>query len=263
MLYIGTSGYYFSDWIGTVYPEGLPKSQLLKYYANVLNLNAVELNFTYYTLPTYKTIVSMLRKTPATFFFTVKLPSSATHEGWKTASLPEEDIDKTMMALQPMIAEGRLKMLLAQFPYSFRYCEENVEYLKKLSEKIEQPIAVELRHSSWDNENAYKFFKSHQICLVTVDEPQIKDLFPYRPVAISKISYFRFHGRNDKWFVSATERYNYEYSEQQLKDFAKDIVNLMEESENVFVFFNNCYRGKAMKNALMLRSIIESSLLRS
>ncbi|MBC7123441.1 MAG: DUF72 domain-containing protein, partial [Pseudothermotoga sp.] len=65
MIYVGTSGYSFSDWIGEVYPEGISRSNMLRYYASVWRFNAVELNFTYYALPTYRTIVSMLRRTPS------------------------------------------------------------------------------------------------------------------------------------------------------------------------------------------------------
>lgn len=261
LLYIGTSGYYFSDWIGTVYPEGLSKTQLLKYYATVWNFNAVELNFTYYTIPNYKTIVSMLRKTPQTFVFSVKLPNSVTHQGWKTLSLPKQDIEKTLSALEPMIYEGRLKTLLAQFPYAFRYTRENMQYIQELRDKIDLPIAIEFRHCSWDNDQVYDFLRTHELSFVITDEPRIKDLFPYRVIRTSKISYFRYHGRNEKWFVSGAERYNYEYSFEQLREFAKDIVDIAKESEDLFVFFNNCYRGKAVQNALTLHSILENTFL--
>lgn len=263
LLYIGTSGYYFSDWIGTVYPEGLPKTQLLKYYASVWGFNAVELNFTYYTIPNYKTIVSMLRKTPQTFVFSVKMPNSVTHEGWKTLTLPENDIEKTLSALEPMISEDRLKILLAQFPYAFQFSKENLQYIQKLRDKVSQPLAIEFRHCSWDKEQVYDLLKSCDLTLVITDEPQVKDLFPYKPMRTSQISYFRLHGRNSKWFTSATERYNYNYSEEELKAFSRDIARLAKESQNSFVFFNNCYRGKALQNALTLRSILESTFLGS
>ncbi len=263
MLYIGTSGYYFSDWIGTVYPQGLSKSQLLKYYASVWQFNAVELNFTYYTVPNYRTIVSMLRKTPQTFVFCVKIPGSVTHEGWKNNTIFEEDIQKTLSALEPMISEGRLKMLLAQFPYTFQYSKEKLQYIQELRNRIDQPVAIEFRHRSWDREEVYDFLKVHDLSLVITDEPQIKELFPYKPIMTSQISYFRLHGRSEKWFSSGAERYNYEYSHEQLKQFAIDIAQLMQKSKDLFVFFNNCYQGKAVQNALTLRSILESTFLRT
>ncbi|MFN4190144.1 MAG: DUF72 domain-containing protein [Pseudothermotoga sp.] len=258
LLYIGTSGYYFSDWIGTVYPETLSKTQLLKYYASVWKFNAVELNFTYYTIPNYKTIVTMLRRTPQMFVFSVKMPRFVTHEGWKTLTLPQDDIKKTLTALEPMISEGRLKILLAQFPYAFQFSKKNLQYIQKLKNDITQPLAIEFRHRSWDKEQVYDFLRSCGLTTVIVDEPQIKDLFPYKPVRTSQISYFRFHGKNNKWFTSVTERYNYYYSEEELKNLSQDIIKMAKESEDSFVFFNNCYRGKAMQNALTLRSILQS-----
>jgi uncharacterized protein YecE (DUF72 family) len=258
-LYIGTSGYYFDDWIGAVYPEKISRSAMIKYYSAVWKFNAVELNFTYYGLPGYKTIVSMVRKTPSSLVFSVKVPGSITHEGWKNSHFPREDIKFLLNALEPMILEKRLKVLLAQFPYSFTYSKENVDYLKKIRDTSTIPIAIEFRHKSWNTDDVYRFLEENEMCYVIVDEPQIRNLFPYRPLKTSDISYFRFHGRNSKWFVSSSERYNYDYSEEELELFKIDIEKLLRKSLDTFVFFNNCYRGKAVKNAIKLRSMIDNS----
>lgn len=261
MIYIGTSGYSFSDWIGEVYPRDISKSDMLKYYFSVWNFNAVELNFTYYALPSYKTIVSMLRKTPNHFVFSVKLPASVTHEGWKSHHFPEDDVKKILSALVPMIEENRLKMLLAQFPYSFRDTSENRRYLQLVREKIELPIAIEFRHASWNNESTYEFLGSCGFTFVIVDEPNLRELFPYVPIVTSDKAYFRFHGRNKNWFTAPEgERYNYKYSEEEINNFAKDVVKLAEKASDVFVFFNNCYQGNAVRDAINLRQIIESLL---
>lgn len=262
MIYIGTSGYSFSDWVGEVYPEGISKSDMLKYYAAVWKFNAVELNFTYYTIPTYRTVVSMLRKTPSDFVFSVKLPASVTHEAWKTNSFPEEDVKKTLVALAPMVEEGRLKILLAQFPYSFRDTSNNRYYLQLLRDKIDKPIAVEFRHASWNNEAVYELLSGCGFTFVIVDEPNLRELFPYVPRLTSNIAYFRFHGRNKNWFNAPEgERYNYKYSDEEIATFVKDISRLTEQAVDTFVFFNNCYRGNAVRDALRLRQMIERSLL--
>ncbi|AEH51861.1 DUF72 domain-containing protein [Pseudothermotoga thermarum] len=261
MIYIGTSGYHFEDWIGTVYPQNIKGSEMLSYYYAVLGFKAVEINYTYYRLPSYKTTVSMLRRTPPDFVFAVKLPASVTHEGWKNQKIPVDDLKNTFQALQPMLEEGRLKAFLAQFPYSFKFSEQNMDYLASLRQMIKEPLAVEFRHNSWDNEVTFDFLKKYELTYVVVDEPQIRALFPYKPAWTTKIAYFRFHGRNEQWFEAPEgERYNYDYNETELSKFAQDILTASKETSDVFAFFNNCYRGKAVKNAISLRKMIEEKL---
>ncbi|HIP92021.1 MAG TPA: DUF72 domain-containing protein [Thermotoga sp.] len=251
MLYIGTSGFSFNDWIGRVYPENIKPSQMLKYYWAVWKFNAVELNFTYYTLPTVKSIISMLRKTPMNFYFVVKLPGRITHEAWKNGEM-ENCVNKFLKTIQPMIDEGRLKLLLAQFPYSFKFSRKNVEYIEKIREYFKGlDIAIEYRHRSWLREEVFEYMKKRNIVYVIVDEPPIKELFPYYPYHTTSKAYYRFHGRNKKWFEAENgERYDYLYSTEELKKFAKDVRRSMEEVKEVFVFFNNCHRGSAVINAL-------------
>jgi len=251
MLYIGTSGFSFNDWVGRVYPENIKPSQMLKYYWAVWKFNAVELNFTYYTLPTVKSIISMLRKTPMNFYFVVKLPGKITHEAWKNGEI-ENCVNKFLETIQPMIDEGRLKLLLAQFPYSFKFSRKNVEYIEKIREYFKDlDIAIEYRHRSWLREEVFEYMKKRNIVYVIVDEPPIKELFPYYPYHTTSKAYYRFHGRNKKWFEAENgERYDYLYSTEELKKFAKDVRRSMEEVKEVFVFFNNCHRGSAVINAL-------------
>ncbi len=232
---------------------------MLTYYFGVLGFKAVEINYTYYRLPSYKTTVSMLRRTPADFVFTVKLPASVTHEGWKVRQVPKDDLEKTLRAIQPMTDEGRLKAFLAQFPYTFHYSKENMDYLAAIREIVREPVAVEFRHGSWYNQETFEFLRENKLIYVVADEPKIKLLFPYKPNWTAQIAYFRFHGRNENWFnASEGERYNYEYSQEELSQFAEDILKISREVQDVFAFFNNCYRGKAVKNAISLRRIIES-----
>ncbi len=254
MIYIGTSGYSFRDWIGEVYPEDIKRYQMLKYYWSVFGFNAVELNFTYYRLPSYKTIVSMVRRTPDGFKFAVKVPSHVTHEGWKK-DYDESVVFEYLKAMEPMVSEGRLLIHLAQFPYSFRYEEKNLTYIETIAKNI-NPLAVEFRHNSWNRDEVFEFLKEHEITYVTVDEPDLKELFPYKPVATSDYVYFRFHGRNQKWFEKYGDRYDYFYSDDELRTFAKDINKFLNEGKVVLVFFNNCHKGSAVKNALKIRELL-------
>ena len=112
-------------------------------------------------------------------------------------------------------------------------------------------IAVEYRHRSWLREEVFEFMKERSITYVTVDEPPIGDLFPYYPYHTTAKAYYRFHGRNKRWFeAEGGERYDYLYSKEELEKFAGDVKKSMKEVEEVFVFFNNCHKGSAVTNAL-------------
>jgi len=260
VIYIGTSGFSFPDWIGHVYPRDIRKSQMLRYYAFIWKFNALELNFTYYRLPSTKTIVSLLRSTPSDMIFTIKLPASVTHQGWKKERVPEEDLMSFLRAVEPMISERRLKAILAQFPFSFRYNERNLDYIASIADKANFKLAVELRNKSWDRESFYSWLRERGVSLVTVDEPRLPGLFPYRPILTSETAYFRFHGRNPDWFkASAGERYKYDYSVAELASFVRDVKNVLKSASDVFVFFNNCYRGNAVRNALQFKGFFDEA----
>jgi len=80
---------------------------------------------------------------------------------------------------------------------------------------------------------------------------------PYIPRVTSDIGYFRFHGRNPNWFnVPMSVRYNYLYSDQELKEFLPDIGQISQKTAKTLVFFNNCYSGAAAKNAVQMAKLL-------
>ncbi|PLV60283.1 DUF72 domain-containing protein [Thermotoga sp. KOL6] len=261
MVYVGTSGFSFKDWRGVVYPEYLQPSQFLKYYWAVLGFRIVELNFTYYTQPTWRSFVQMLRKTPPDFYFTLKFPGSVTHVLWKEGVDPRGEIEKFSEEIRPLLEEGRLKSSLAQFPFSFKFSARNMEYLKKIRDGYPHEIAVEFRHYSWDREEVYSFLSENRITFVIVDEPKLSGLFPYKLLVTSSRAYFRFHGRNPRWFeVEGEERYDYLYSREELNLLLKDVKDISQKVEETYVFFNNCYKGQAAINALQFKEMLEGKM---
>jgi len=90
-----------------------------------------------------------------------------------------------------------------------------------------------------------------------VDEPQLPRLVPFVPRVTSSITYFRFHGRNTNWFnVPTSERYNYLYSDDELRVFVPIIRSADKSSESAYCFFNNCHAGSAAKNARRIKSLL-------
>lgn len=263
MVYIGTSGFSFRDWIGKVYPENIRKSSMLTYYALEWKFNAVELNFTYYAPLSKRTAVSLLRKTPSDFVFAVKIPGPVTHEFWKKGDPPDTDeiLERFVESLEPFDQEGRVGVLLAQFPGSFQKSVKAMDYLKSLKDLLaDRDLAVEFRHESWVDEETYRFLEGAGITHVIADEPRVDALYPYIPRVTSETTYFRFHGRNLNWFRAyGSERYNYDYSEEELRTFAQDVKKALKRAKRAFIFFNNCFNGKAVLNAMRLREILQAS----
>ncbi|MGB9879159.1 MAG: DUF72 domain-containing protein, partial [Anaerolineae bacterium] len=124
MIYIGTSGYSYEDWVGPYYPTELPKTDWLAFYAR--EFQACEINFTFYRLPDARTLAAMADKTPAGFLFTVKATQELTHKREDNADL----FPKFVHALKPLIETDKFGCVLAQFPYSFYPNRENRDYLK-------------------------------------------------------------------------------------------------------------------------------------
>ncbi|MCK4470701.1 MAG: DUF72 domain-containing protein, partial [Anaerolineae bacterium] len=110
---IGTSGFSYKDWVGPVYPEGLPKQEWLAFYGG--EFPTCELNFSYYRIPDARTLDRMAAKVPEGFLFTVKAYKGITHEREE----PEPQMEQFTAALAPLIDAEKFACVLAQFPYSF------------------------------------------------------------------------------------------------------------------------------------------------
>ncbi len=256
MIRIGTSGYSFSDWVGTVYPAEISSRQYLEYYNNILGFCTVEINFSFYMMPSTGTFLSMSKRVKDDFIFFVKAYRGFTHE----INIDSMDImtREFQNALNPLIERDSLGGILFQFPYSFWNNLKNRRYLLELKHYFSNiPIFVEFRNSSWNEPAIFDFLKINEIGVCIVDAPALKGLFPLVYRVTNNIAYFRFHGRNKHWFRSSmAERYNYDYSEDELKELAELIKKANSESDGVFVFFNNCHAGQAVKNALEMMKLL-------
>ena len=247
MIFIGTSGFSFQDWKGTVYPKRLRQSEWLGYYEQELGFSALEVNMTYYRLPAPSVFASMSKRTSPGFQFVVKAHKGMTHN----LQDPVTVFERFISCLEPLRYDGKLACVLMQFPYSFTPSRDHYLYLKRSSELLAPiPLIVEFRNSMWANEKTLTFFREHGIGYCAVDEPRLKGLMPFVPVCTSAIGYVRLHGRNRQWFhTAASERYNYYYSAEELWELYGPIQQMATATKKVFVFFNNCHAGHAAKNA--------------
>jgi len=264
MLHLGTSGFSFADWRGTFYPEKISKADMLAFYA--ARFGAVELNFSYYTMPLYRTIQGIADKVDEGFHFSVKAHRSMTHE------IPESEGDRRnafiafISGIEPLVHQGKLGCVLVQFPWAFKPSSQSHDYLGFVSEMLSEiPAVVEFRNSLWVErgevrQRSLQLLKSLGLGYCCVDEPNLKGLMPPLATATSPIGYIRFHGRNAKtWWNHETvqERYDYSYSREELEGWLVKIEAIAERTEDVFVFFNNCSRGQAANNAILMAGLLE------
>jgi uncharacterized protein YecE (DUF72 family) len=262
MIKIGTSGFSFQDWKGTVYPVSIQDRDMLPFYEKELGFNLLEVNFTYYTLPSQKSFAAMSKKVSKEFEFTVKAFKGMTHEvrDKETRKMIDnrEIFEKFKYSLNPLIEDGKLGCVLAQFPYGFFPNRENLDYLERFKQEMEDiPLVFEFRNQTWLKEGTFQFLERRDIGFCIVDEPKLQKLMPYLPRATSKLGYFRLHGRNPNWFNSPISvRYNYLYKEEELKGFIPDIKDISRKTARTLVLFNNCYSGYAAKNAAQMAKLL-------
>jgi uncharacterized protein YecE (DUF72 family) len=273
---------------GTFYPRQVNTAEgRLRFYAE--HFDTVEVDSSYYALPSERNAVLWKERTPPKFVFHIKAYSMLTGHPTLVKSIPkvlkaelpretlsrgqaktfpkeivEAAFDMFASALRPLKEVGKLGCLLFQFPPWFVPSSQAYAWLGLVREKLPQHhLAVEFRNWRWIKAPAFKtsleFLKHHHMSYVIVDAPWIKDW--EGPVAVTAdTSYLRFHGRNrENWFkkgVETVERYRYLYREDELTKWAQKTKRASQTSEKVFVIFNNCYQNNGIKNALQFASLI-------
>ncbi|HEX9987712.1 MAG TPA: DUF72 domain-containing protein [Chloroflexia bacterium] len=264
MIHIGTSGYSYDDWKGPYYPENIKSNEMLDFYAR--EFKATEINYTYYRMPSARTLAAMAKKVPDDFVFTVKASKELTHERDEEdegGGATPENFRAFRQALQPLMDEGKFGAVLAQFPSSFKPTRENQDYLETFRERMgDLPVVVEFRNSTWVTDETMQLLRKNNLGYCCVDEPRMRGLIPPIAVATTPIAYVRFHGRNaKKWWHhdQAFERYSYEYKPEELEEWVPKIDKLENTAQQTFIFTNNHYRGAAINTARQLRDLLEQA----
>lgn len=257
MIYVGTSGYSYDDWIGNFYDVGVKKGQMLQEYARKFHF--VEIDSTYYSMPNVFMCYNLALKTPDDFKFTVKLHGSMTHSR-------DNDVNTCRdfcTALSPLVESKKLGCLVAQFPYSYHMNDANIDYLKRLKANFGSlPLSVEFRNDRWMDAGIYKMLSEEGIGFICVDEPDLDGLVKPEVIVTSNIGYVRFHGRNaSKWYnhKESYERYDYLYNEDTLKEWVPGIEFIDDNTDITFIAFNNHFRGQGAVNAGMLQRLLDEN----
>jgi len=248
---IGTSGYSFKDWVGTFYPDGTQGRDMLGCY--VRHFETVELNFSYYRMPSAATLDAMARKTPDGFNFWIKANQETTHKHNRAVA------GEFLEALAPMISQDKLAGVLMQFPQSFHRTVANRKYLATTLEDFASvPTAVEFRHFSWAEPATTEGLRKRNVTLVIPDVPDLDGLYRSGPQATSSTAYLRLHSRNaSKWYSGGAERYDWNYTTEEIEELLGTWSDTADQVDKVYTFFNNCHKGQAAKNAEAMRQTLE------
>ncbi|MBM4128740.1 MAG: DUF72 domain-containing protein [Nitrospira sp.] len=265
MIKIGTSGFSFPDWKGIVYPPRLANKDMLFYYTHHYKFDTVEINSSYYAIPNPGTMETMSDKTPDNFVFVVKGYKGMTHDPFdhRLEHIPTEDEVKESFqgfnrALQPLKESHKLGAVLLQFPVFFYRNPRNRDYILFCKEQLKDiPVVIEFRNNAWAAHETFEFLRANDLAYCAVDEPKLPRLMPFINEVTSSIGYLRFHGRNQNWFnAPVSERYDYFYSDGELREFVPEVRKMESRAAKVFIFFNNCHVGSALKNALTFKGMV-------
>lgn len=243
-LYLGTSGWRYTDWVGNFYPLELRPIHYLHYYSK--QFSAVELDTTFYTIPASDVVLKWKEKVGNSFLFAAKFPKIISHEcKFAHCSHEVKEFIETMSLL-----EEKLGPFLIQMPYGFKIYEYDsiASFFSTLP--LGYRYAIEARHRSWLVPKFYELLREFNICLVLSDHPWL----PRLNEVTSNFIYIRWLG--DRTIV------NKDYSKPQidrskkLQWWADQIRHYLKLNVDVLGFFNNNYSGNAPTAIWLLEDIL-------
>lgn len=241
-FYVGTSGWSYYGWRGLFYPEDLPTSNWLLFYAE--HFSTVEINMTFYRFPKPETLERWAQLTPQNFTFSLKVNRRITH--LKKLRKVKADLRYTYILAQSL--GQKLGCLLFQLPPSLHYDLTLLEdFLAQLETRFRH--VIEFRHPSWYTSEVYDRLRQKRVIFCIVSSRQV----PPEPVVTSSIAYVRFHG--------LTAGYRYFYPDSELEIWATTLSQL--PVKDIYIYFNNDYRAHAVYNALRLHDLLTKKANRS
>jgi uncharacterized protein YecE (DUF72 family) len=266
----------------------------LRHYASMFDV--VEVNSSYYAIPDIRNTLRWVERTPADFVFHVKAYSLLTGHNPREAGLPAElqallprspartrrgEIDAATFspdafdhafrlfraAVQPIADAGKLGYVLFQFAPWVHFDAARLEYLASLPGRLPGfTVAVEFRHRSWFPDHVdetLRVLHDARLAHVIVDAPSGYSV-PRVTTATAPTAVFRLHGRNAEGWLrqlrredpAVREKYDYLYSEDELRALLPEIEGVSGETEEVFISFNNNNRDYPVRNALMMKRLL-------
>jgi uncharacterized protein YecE (DUF72 family) len=239
-IYVGTSGWTYDDWAGRFYPSEVKGPERLSFYAD--RFNSVEINATFYRIPTKAMIAAWNRRLDKKFHLVVKGSRLVTH--MKKLQDCEEPLNNFM---DQVLKLDTLRAVLWQLPPSLH---KDLSLLSRFLEKLPRSVrhAVEFRHNSWWDKEVANILSKHDAAFVAVSHPRLPETISLT----TDFLYVRFHGRG-------RELYKYEYSEDELSQWVSTLEPHLAR-RTLYAFFNNDYQANAPRNALTFRELLSKAM---
>jgi uncharacterized protein YecE (DUF72 family) len=231
--YIGTSGWHYDHWRHLFYPDKLPRAKWLEFYSR--HFTTVELNNSFYRLPSEEAFANWRDSSPANFAFAVKVSRFITHI--KRLKDIEQPVDTFLSRAK--ILKQKLGPLLYQLPPNMHRDDDRLEsFLSILPQGLKH--VLEFRHESWLDNGVFEILRRHNVGLCVFDMPDLSCPL----VATADFAYLRFHG--------STGLYSSCYTDEELAEWAKRLAGLAPEVKEVYIYFNNDAEAFAVRNAMTL-----------
>ena len=238
--YIGTSGWHYEHWRYSFYPGTLAKAKWLEFYAGYFD--TVELNNSFYRLPSEAAFAAWRNSSPAGFTFAVKVSRFVTHI--KRLKNVQEAVE-TFISRAKILGE-KLGPLLYQLPPNMHRNDERLEsFLGTLPRGMKH--VFEFRHQSWLDDEVFEILRKHNVGLCVFDMPSLTCPL----VATADFAYIRFHGSTGLYFSC--------YSDEELAGWAERLAGLTAKLKEVYIYFNNDAETFAVRNAMTLREYLQSA----
>ena len=280
---------------GVFYPPGADTAEeRLRYYASLFPV--VEVDATYYALPTRQMGEVWLQRTPPEFTFDIKAHALMTGQPSEVKrlpkairdalpaelraksriygkDLPDELLDAVWEAFRdgivPLHSAGKLGAVFLQYPSWFFPSHESRDAILEAKQRLgDMALAVEFRNASWLNEkNAGRtidFLEQHEIPFVMVDAPQgmRSSLPPVSAVTSPRLAVVRFHGRRTETWeakgIPVVERFRYLYSRDELGEWVPRIRQAAAQVGDLHILMNNCYANYGTTNAREIAAMLTS-----
>lgn len=236
--FIGTSGWHYDHWRDRFYPRELAKAKWLEFYAS--HFTTVELNNSFYRLPSEAAFDNWYRSTPDNFTFAVKMSRFITHI--KRLRNTGDAVERFIASA--IILKEKLGPLLYQLPPNMHRNDEVLElFLSTLPRGMKH--VFEFRHQSWFHQSVFEKLHKYNAGFCVFNMPSSVSC-PL--VATADFAYIRFHG--------STGLYASCYSDEELADWARKLTDLGANLKAVYIYFNNDAEAFAVRNATTLRGYL-------
>lgn len=249
-IYLGCSGWSYDAWKGPFYPEDLDNRGWLSYYSQVFKF--VEIDSTFYRIPSKLMVRNWVRRTPDNFKFTVKFPKAITHDKQPLDTI-NENLERFYEVMKPL--QSKIVAFLIQLP-PWLDIMKGLKFLKTIQFQLDNSYryAIEVRHYSWFNDLAFNYFKQNDFCLVWSQQ----DVLVTPPVFTTDFVYLRLIGNrniDEKDFGKIQNDRRREM--QKWSNILNDLKNTKSIIKMAIVSANNHYAGFGPMTAKLFAEMMD------